>query len=396
MRKTILIFMNTLRNGKLMLVLALLSGGLLCVFLNYIITTESNSYSISVGLVDRDNSELSDDFSSYLADGLSMRVDEGGEAEYMKTELVEKHISTAVIIPEGFERSVIEGKPIPLETIYTDDYENVAFTQAYLEAYSASLAIISGATGGDSERFWILLNETATREISIENSPASEAYKALGGNASGTAVGDPLSTQHQESLRAVEGFYLMLSFVLALFIATALCDERADGRYSRLRITGARPLAYLAAVAAYGLIGVLLIVAPLFLYLRHIGLYVLPTGQSLALHIAYGIFVVAFAIFTGLYLKSRPVIIACIVGVVTIANLCGGSWFHISLAPLFMRALARITPQFWFIDAYDTAIGGDGFGSSWWQSLIILVLYALLFFLLSGIRFVHDKALRRG
>ena len=108
--------------------------------------------------------------------------------------------------------------------------------------------------------------------------------------------------------------------------------------------------------------------------------------------LAYGIFAIAFALFSGLYMKSRSAIMTCLTGITTIMCTLGGTWFHINLSPPFMQAIARATPQFWFMDAFDTASGSEsGFGTSWGLAALVIALFALFFFLLAGLHFVYGR-----
>ena len=111
---------------------------------------------------------------------------------------------------------------------------------------------------------------------------------------------------------------------------------------------------------------------------------------AIVLCIAYALFIIAFSLVMGLYLPSKNSILAAIVGTSTITCLLGGAYFPLDTAPEFMQNAARFTPQFWFMDVVRNLQGG--LEINWEFNLLIILMFAFLCFILSGIRFASSKA----
>jgi ABC-type multidrug transport system permease subunit len=71
----------------------------------------------------------------------------------------------------------------------------------------------------------------------------------------------------------------------------------------------------------------------------------------------------------------------------------GGAYFDIDTAPVFMQQLARFTPQYWFIEAINAAVKGENV--NWGVDALIILLFALLFFILAGLKFASNNSVKK-
>ncbi len=134
MKKTGILFLNTLRRSRMILLAALCCGIALCFIYGLMAQLYGDEYEgIPVGLIAREETAVTRDFRRYLTEDLGMQVLESTDEEHLNTELVERHISAVVEVPAGFEAALLAGQPVPLLVSFLDDYANAAFVQAYLQ-----------------------------------------------------------------------------------------------------------------------------------------------------------------------------------------------------------------------------------------------------------------------
>lgn len=375
MKKALLIFYNTLRRSRLILLVALLCGIALCFVFGAMANMFGGNYGgIPVGLLAHEETAVTADFRAYLTDELGMEVTESDDIEYLNTELVERHIAAVVEIPQGFEDALLAGGPIPLEVSFLDDYANAAFVQGYLENYTSGLATLALGAGGDAEKLEAMLGDLQGYMIPVETQ---------------VTTGTSLQTITQQSaFRQVMGFYLMFCFLLAFATALQLFDDRQNGLYNRVKVSNVRTMQYLVGTCSVGMVNAVVLIAPFFIYIAvikaDIGIHL---WQAAVLCLLYALFVVAIALAASLYLATKNAITAGIVGASTIMCMLGGAYFPITTSPDFLQKLARATPQFWFINAVEAL--QENIAASWWLNAAAIVLFALLFFILAGIRFVQ-------
>jgi ABC-2 type transport system permease protein len=401
MKNMITIFGNSVRHGRMYLLLSLGIGLLLCFLFQLFISTlfAADAQAISVGLIDRDDSKVSADFKAYITEDMKMKIGPGSDLEHLKTELVEKHISAIVIVPNGFETTVLAGvepgtdtgtsgnpgnpsnPDNPIEVIFSDDYQNSEFTRAYFENYADSIGRLAASADGDQAVFETLLEKTRANTADVKTTMADKAFLK--------------QMNIAEALKTIFGFFLMFSFLLAIGITNMIYNDRQGGQYNRIRITKVRPASYISGMWIFGILCAVAIIAVFLLFLLITGYGEgIPLLKTAVLSLVFSAFVAAFGMAAGLYLPTRNSIIAAVIGISTITSMLGGAYFPIDTSPDFMQQIARFMPQYWFNDGFD-ALVRDGHGD-WVQDILVLLLFVLLFLILSCIKFASHAPRRRA
>ena len=370
-----LILLNTVRRSKIAFVLSLLGGMMLClVFTAMSRATENMQARVNLGLYDRDNSAVSEDFKQFLHSSLGYELLELDDLDKLDTELVERHICGIVEVPQGFEAGLLANQPIPLKTTFLDDYANEAFTRGYLENYTATVYMLAGASGGDKQEFASLLD-------AVENHPIEVSMVDF--------PGKDLELDSQESgLLLTFGFFLMISFMAGIVFANLLQTDRTNGTYMRVKGSAVTSLEYITGIGLAGFFCALILVVPflLFIGIKAPGIH-LPLGPAIAFCLLYALFVVGMSLLAGLFLNTTSAINALMIGISTVGCLLGGAFFPIESSPLFLQKLARIMPQYWFMDGINRLISGS---TQWVANAAIVGMFAVLCFLLAGIYFAKS------
>jgi ABC-2 type transport system permease protein len=377
-KKVLIMFLCTLRRSKALALTAFLCSVALCFFFNMLIKMSDSYYDgIPIGLYDADNSVLSADFRTYLSEELGMRVLLSGSYDELKTELVERHIAGIAEVPEGFEELLLAGNAAPLLITFLDDYANSVFVKSYLDGYMRSVSLLASASQGDGTRFHSMLSGTRDNSVGLSVTSADLESRRY-------------ETVHEGFVRTL-GFFFMVSFLLAFGISNMLSDDRESGTVQRIQVSSATAAQYILGLCLVGLL-ISVILASVVLCYMYLSapLISIPFLSAALICLAFSLVVVGLALVCGLYLKSKNAILAAIIGISTIFSLLGGSYFPIDSSPELLQRLARVTPQFWAIDA----LSGLRFDAdyNWGFNLAILCLFALLLFILSGIRFASNRS----
>jgi ABC-2 type transport system permease protein len=377
MRAACLLFVSSLRRMRALLVASAIIGAMLCVLFGVFNTIVPDYRDwLSLGYTDNDKSALSADFERYLTERLGARLVEADE-HTLETELIEKRVSALIEVPAGFGQAVLTGEEGALQTTSMDDYANRVLLQSYLEGYTSSLDVLSGAAGGDEARFERLLADAWERTATVSAVP-------LAGDVAERVT-------ERDVFRNTIGFFLMIGVLLSIGMANIIYDDRANGTWQRVRASSVSAPSYVAGICSAGFVAALLMVAVLFVYLALAGMDGnLLLVQTLPLCLLFGLFAIAFALVCGLLFKSRNSIYFAVVAVSTISCLLGGAFFPLDTAPQVMQQLAHISPAFWFMNALESLYAGDTTG--WLVSAGILALFSLLCFLIAGVTFAGKQA----
>jgi ABC-2 type transport system permease protein len=381
MRKTFLIFINSLQRMSLAIAASVAVGVLLCVVTALFSTlAPSVNAAIQVGYINGDNSAVASDFEAYVTQNLGMEL-VGGDQQTLNNELVEKHISAIVEVPAGFEQAVLGGTPGALQVTYMDDYINKVFLQNYFEMYMGSVESLAAVAGGDASILANLLDEARSAAAPIT-----------------TAALDEQQVQHEKNWTAFTvgvGFFAFIAALLIIAIANVVYEDRANNTFRRVQASNVSALQYVVGVCAAGLLSIILMVVIFMVYCAASGMGEVVNLAAIGLLcVLFALLCTAFALACGLILQTRSSMLWIVMVTSTVCSLLGGAFFPISYAPDFMQQLAHVTPQFWFFDALYQM--HDGVADAWMLSAAILALFSLLFFLISAIRFANSKTTARA
>jgi ABC-2 type transport system permease protein len=188
----------------------------------------------------------------------------------------------------------------------------------------------------------------------------------------------------------VFALFSVITMFIAMGIASLLFEDRQGGTLGRIQISNATSVQYIVGVSASALVlGLIVLAIPIFAMFA-LGLGgEFPIGIIALLALADVFFIVGLSLVCGLYSNSRNMLVGVAITASTVLNLIGGAWFPLDFAPEFMQKIALFTPQYWFMTPlWDMSKGMD---VNYMLSLGIITLFALLCFLLAGIRFASNR-----
>ena len=372
-----LIFVSSLQRMRALFAASLAAGVLLGVILVILVQVFPNMDStVSVGFIDNDKSAVSADFERYLNQDLAMELVQGDEAT-LQSELVDKHISAIVEVPSGFEQALLANSNSALLVTYMGDYENRAFLQNYFENYTASVQLLANVAQGSSAQMGTLLAQARHNQVPL------------------STVGlDPQQVLRQSGLDAfilLFGFFLILGSLISVGVANVVFDDRARHTYERVQVSGVHSVAYVMGVCAAGFVAAIIMVAVFMLFCLQQGLGAyLSLLPIMLMSLLFTLFLVGFALICGLFCKTRITCFWIILVTSTVCCMLGGAYFPTEYAPQILQQFAHITPHFWLVSGVHQITADQT--ASWLLPTAILALFALLCFLVAGIRFASRQA----
>ena len=374
MKNIIMLVKSYFRQNSLGVAISIASGIVLCFLINLMggYIKNSSLSKIRVGVIDYDESVLSSDFKSYLAGDLDYELIENADYEYLADLLIDKSISSIIEIPEGFYDAFASGNDGKIVITYTDDFENAAFLEAYMNSYLSGVKLLSAGAGGNKGTFDIYLSEYKSLETPVSKAKAYEI--------------DLDEVSRKESVRNTFGFVLQIIFALGVIISFMLIEDKANGIYNRITVTPVKPAHYIAGICIYGLILSLIMSV---IYCSYIFLWKIDIGFSVIklflLLMLLAFFVICFVVDASILLKSKSTASSMIVGFSTVGATLGGAYFDIDIAPKSLQNMARALPQFWFMDTVRILMNNPAADVT--PNVIILVLFSVLAFLIGAVLF---------
>jgi ABC-2 type transport system permease protein len=273
---------------------------------------------------------------------------------------------------EDFYEKFVSKQQSGVAVTSLDDYENAAFTRIYIDNYFKSIRILSIGAAGKREIFDQLLDSYNKESIPI----TQEAAKFI----------NKKEIADQNGFIISIGFYLMIIFGLCFFLSFLVLDDQLSGVFSRIQITPVKPTQYIIGSSVLGfLIYLILIVIYCgYIYIAdiHIGV---PITKLLILMILFSSFTICFSFVVAFMAKSKNAITSIVAGFATIGCALGGAYFPVDKAPELFQKMARIMPQFWFMDALYK-LQADA-AAKVYPNFIILGLFTILSLLIGAVLF---------
>lgn len=377
MRDVWLLMKMNIRRNLLAVVLVVAGAAITCLFLYSIgnMVADQTVTNASIGIIDSDKSTLSKDFKKYLTEKLYYNIVEDLTYDELSMELIDKNISVIMEIPEGFYQEFSTGKSKKLIVTSLEDFENAAFLEAYMNNYLNSISILAAGANHNPEVFDDLLAEYALKEGTITQEAALVINRAeLAG---------------KEGFINSAGFYLMFIFAIGVLLSFMIIDDRLTGTLSRIQITPVKPFQY---IIGSGIFGLLLCLIQISLYCGYISLMEVQTGVPMGvIYLMMGlfsVFTICFSISISLALKTKGSITSVIIGFSNVGCIVGGAYFPLDFAPKSLQQLARIFPQYWFMDAFRSF--QKDVNANIYPNIIILALFALLSLLAGAVLFSQN------
>jgi ABC-2 type transport system permease protein len=377
MKNIIILTKLNIKRNYYALLLSVLGAAMLSILLYSLgnLIADMTVAKVNIGVLDYDNSLLSHDFKQYMKEELNYNLLENDSYDDLTTELIDKDISVIIEIPKGLHKTVLtESKPEILITSL-EDYENAAFIEAYINSYISSILILAAGVQGNQKAFDQLLGDYRDVNIILNQSAAGTINKeeVFGKNGFINSV----------------GFFLMFIFTISVVLAFMVEDDRLKGVFSRIQVTPVKPVQYIIGSGIFGLllcfVQVGLFVA--FIVLKDIKTGV-PVGIILLMLMLFSLFTVCFSILVALATRSKNAITAIIIGFSTVGCILGGAYFPLDMAPDSLQKMARILPQYWFMDAFRR-LQVDSVANIY-PNIIILSLFIILSFLIGAVLFAQN------
>ena len=377
MKNIWLLTKTNIRRNTLAIFLSIFGAAILCLILNAMgsLVVDLTLSKISIGVIDEDQSILSEDFKGYLKDQLNYEIEENYTYDRLSTELIDKNISVIIEIPEDFYEQFATGNKQSVTITSLEDYENAAFIQVYINNYFSSINILSDSAGGNRETFDQLLTDYKQEHIQLKQSAAQE--------------NDEKSLSAREGFINSIGFYLMFIFSISIMLSFMILDDRLSGVYSRIQVTPVKPIQYIIGSGIFGLILCLIQIGLYCGYIYFVDLQIgIPMWILVMLMSLFSLFTISFTIAISLAFESKNAIASIIMGFSTIGCILGGAYFPLDTSPKTLQNLARVLPQYWFMDVLRK-LQAD-ITANIYPNIIILVLFSTLFLLIGAVLFSQN------
>lgn len=338
--------------------------------------TDSGSQ-FTLGVVNNDkNARLSTEFVSAIKDTKNYTV------KNLSLDNVNKYVSDgkvdcAVIIPEGFEKSVLDGsfKNIEIKSIRGTDI--TSWIESFIDGYMKDVTDFSKASGGNKDLFYSMIDGYKIKTMKVTTMRLNNSY------------------QSNRIVEQAVGMLVMFMLFNSNMATSLIIKEKRERTFFRILSSPATRKQYMGGnVFADVILNIIQIVFILisFKFILNINLGISMINLFVIL-LLFGIVSISFGILIVSLSESAEQAGNLATFLILPTSMVAGCMWPISVMPDFMIKIANFLPQRWAIDAVSTVQNSGGLQDAIPQ-LLILVMFAVVFFLIAAYEFKRKESVK--
>lgn len=331
---------------------------------------------VRIGVVNHDSNVLAADTVSFM-EGLEhtkVKVIEASEAE---EQLTSGKLDSVVQLDAGFSQSLRDGNPAGIHLVSIKGAQVTSFVKAYLYSYIDNVAAIGRTTNGNAAQF----------------DQAYAGYRQSAFKLTTTTVEDDSATQ--EMTYQTIGFLIMFMLFSAVNLSDLILSEKVSRTYFRLLSTPIHARQYVASNVLVNFIVMTLQIVITLGMVRYVfridpGI---PLWQLFVLMLMFALPAIGLSLAIVAFAKSKSAAAAMQNLIITPTCLLAGCFFPVEIMPETVRKIGEFLPQRWLLDGLTRLQQGEAF-SGLYLNLLVLLAFALAFFLLAVYRFSKNNDAR--
>jgi ABC-2 type transport system permease protein len=357
MRNTVKLFFR--RKGNIIL---LISGIIIPLF--FLIFTYGGSGQLRIGVVDKDESIISQDLINSLGKTDKFKVIFLKEDE-INDKISKGKVDSAIIIPQGFGEKLIKDNPEDVEIISIKGEETTLFLKSYLDRKINVLSNLSKASYGNKENFYKMFNFYKNSPFRLKTYIVEDIGK--------TAVATTRSL----------GFFIMFLMFNTFNISNYILVEKRDKTFYRIFASPLKPRTYLVSNFLVNLILTVFQIAfilSLITFVLNLG-FTKATFDVFLVLVSFGIASIGLSLMIVAFSPSTSYSNTLSTLIITPTCMLGGVFWPLYLMPEALQKFSDFIPQKWAIDAIEKIQMGESL-SGVCMNIIILLAFALTFLML--------------
>lgn len=317
--------------------------------------------SLSIGIVDQDNSALSKKLTENLKGMYKVRVLTLNVKE-VYDKAVSHQTDYSIIIRQGFEEKLLSGKDPEVEEFYMLEKEKLFYARSFMDSYINNMKLMAHGAGFDREKFKVALEEYDKNKLS--------------------SINEDRSDKEASQSRLAMGFLVQFMIYTSSIIAGIILEDKSSGVFYRVFYAPVSPLKYLIEnLAAFILIGAaqVAIILTLVRYGFGFGL----GNQSFNMYLLFIVFSLV-CVSMGILLVSlfkKPIYAyVLVIFLATPLVMLGGCYWSTEIMPDIMVKIGQFLPTFWVMRGVDELLYNNQGFTGIYMEILILLLFAAIFF----------------
>lgn len=319
-----------------------------------------NRTSLSIGIVDQDNSALSKKLTEKLKGMHRVRVLMLSEKE-VYDKAVSHQTDYSIIIRPGFEEKLLSENNPEVEEFYMLEKEKLFYARSFIDSYINNMKFMAGGTGFDREKFEAALKEYDKSKLG--------------------SINEDRTDKDVSQSRLAMGFLVQFMIYTSSIIAGIILEDKSSGVFYRVFYAPVSLWKYLVEnLSAFIIIGALqvFIILTLVKDVFGFGLGSHPFNMYL-LFTVFSLVCVSFGVLLVSLFKKPIYAYTLVFFLATPLVMLGGCYWNVEMMPGIMVKIGQLIPTFWVMSGVDKLLYNSEGLTGISMQLLILLLFAAIF-----------------
>lgn len=331
--------------------------------------------STKIGLVDQNNSYLSQDIINELNENSSYEVIALENKNY-ESVLKNRNVDCVIMIPNDFDQQIINNTFDKIDIYSINDETSTLWIQSFLNYYIDNIVSISKVSDS-AEAFKVMYDGFK-----------AQPYKLVKEN-----VGD--TTQNKGVTKSSIGFLLVFMLMASRAVTNFIINDKRTKTYTRIFSSPITKSQYIWAniiTNFFVFIIQLIVILLLSLLVFKLNFYI-STIDLIILFLSFGFVAMGFGIIIAVFSNSTNQ--ATQLSNILIVPTCmlSGCFWPLELMPSYLQKFALIFPQTWVLRSVDTLQRGNTI-SSVLPNIAIILGYGFILIIISLLKINNEDDIK--
>ena len=331
--------------------------------------------STKIGLVDQNNSYLSQDIVNELNENSSYEVIALENKNY-ESVLKNRNVDCVIMIPNDFDQQIINNTFDKIDIYSINDETSTLWIQSFLNYYIDNIVSISKVSDS-AEAFKVMYDGFK-----------AQPYKLVKEN-----VGD--TTQNKGVTKSSIGFLLVFMLMASRAVTNFIINDKRTKTYTRIFSSPITKSQYIWAniiTNFFVFIIQLIVILLLSLLVFKLNFYI-STIDLIILFLSFGFVAMGFGIIIAVFSNSTNQ--ATQLSNILIVPTCmlSGCFWPLELMPSYLQKFALIFPQTWVLRSVDTLQRGNTI-SSVLPNIAIILGYGFILIIISLLKINNEDDIK--
>ncbi len=340
---------------------------ILSTFLIILVFGSGESTKLTMGVVNKDKSDLSGDMIEYLEETEIFNKVVITEAE-IEDKVINGEVTFVLSIGENFEKTILNGQKTKVDVISIKGKDATIWVENYVNYYIKNLKDIAIATERNKNDFYSIYENQKVGDLKFNTQKLEDEYtdKTVG--------------------RQGIGFFIMFILYGASNTANLILKERRERTYQRICTSPVTPKEYIVGNVLVNLFIIVIQILSIMFLINIIGINMFIKGIDLFIVLVlFGSCAIGLGMIIMAFSKSSAESGNLSTLFIVPTCMLGGCFWELEIMPNAIQRVSDFVPQKWAIEALSKLQSGQSLYDIK-LNLFVLLVFALVFFSITAVK----------